>query len=346
MHRATLEDVAALAGVSIKTVSRVVNKEPNVSPTTQEKVAAAIEALNYKPNLSARNLASQRSHLIGLVYDDPSAYELPSAGYIINMQEGALKACKQENYDLLIHPCNPRDKRLSKDLQALVEQARPDGIILAAPLSNMPKVVNLIEQTGTELVRLSPGSSNGGFSSIATNDEEVSAEMTAYLYSLGHRKIGFITGHPSHKAVAKRFSGFKQGLKNCGLKFSEALVMTGDNSIGSGEICGEKFLARKAPPTAIFAANDDMAVGVMRSAEKLGLKIPNDISIAGFDDIALARQVYPALTTVSQPLAKMTENACRLLIQAAKNADRSVVQEVIPGRLEIRETTETPRKDR
>ena len=262
------------------------------------------------------------------------------------MQEGALKACKQENYDLLIHPCNPRDKRLSKDLQALVEQARPDGIILAAPLSNMPKVVNLIERTGTELVRLSPGSSNGGFSSIATNDEEVSAEMTAYLHSLGHRKIGFITGHPSHKAVAKRFSGYKQGLKNCGLKFSEALVMTGDNSIGSGEICGEKFFARKAPPTAIFAANDDMAVGVMRSAEKLGLKIPDDISIAGFDDIALARQVYPALTTVSQPLAKMTENACRLLIQAAKNADRSVVQEVIPGRLEIRETTGTPREDR
>ena len=107
MHRATLEDVATLAGVSIKTVSRVVNKEPNVSPATQEKVTAAIEALNYKPNLSARNLASQRSHLIGLVYDDPSAYELPSAGYIINMQEGALKACKQENYDLLIHPCNP-----------------------------------------------------------------------------------------------------------------------------------------------------------------------------------------------------------------------------------------------
>ena len=98
----------------------------------------------------------------------------------------------------------------------------------------MPKVVNLIERTGTELVRLSPGSSNGGFSSIATNDEEVGAEMTAYLHSLGHRKIGFITGHPSHKA-GKAFSGYKQGLKNCGLKFSEALVMTGDNSIGSGE---------------------------------------------------------------------------------------------------------------
>lgn len=344
MHRATLEDVAALAGVSIKTVSRVVNKEPNVSAVTLEKVSAAISALNYRPNLSARNLASQRSHLIGLVYDDPSAYELPSAGYIIEMQEGALKACKQENYDLLIHPCNPRDKRLSKDLQALVEHARPDGIILAAPLSNMPKVVHLIEQTGTELVCLSPGSSDGGFSTISTNDEEVSALMTVYLHSLGHRQIGFITGNPGHKAVAKRFSGYKQGLKQCGLSFSKSLVMAGDNSIGSGEICGEKFLARKTPPTAIFAANDDMAVGVMRSAERLGLTIPEDISIAGFDDIALARQVYPALTTVSQPLATMTERACRLLIQAAKNPAGSITREIIPGRLEIRETTAPPRQ--
>lgn len=345
MHRATLDDVAALAGVSIKTVSRVVNKEPNVRAATQDKVNAAISELNYRPNPSARNLASQRSHLIGLVYDDPSAYELPSAGYIIKMQEGALRACKQENYDLLIHPCNYRDKDLEKELQALIEHARPDGIILAAPLSNMPKVVKAIEQTGTNLVRLSPGTSNGDHSTISTNDEEISAEMTAYLHSLGHRQIAFITGHPSHKAVAKRLVGYKHGLTRCGLKFTKNMVLAGDNSIGSGEICGEKLLSRKNPPTAIFAANDDMAVGVMRSAERLGFRIPADISIAGFDDIALARQVFPALTTVSQPLANMTEDASMLLINAARASDKKITREVIPGRLEIRDTTGAPRAD-
>ena len=156
MQRATLEDVAELAGVSIKTVSRVVNNEPNVRASTQSKVNEAIAELDYRPNQSARNLASQRSHLIGLVYDDPSAYELPSAGYIINMQEGALRACKALNYDLLIHPCNYRDKNVGDELRALIQHARPDGLILAAPLSNMSKIVKAIENTGTRLVRLSP----------------------------------------------------------------------------------------------------------------------------------------------------------------------------------------------
>lgn len=343
MHRATLDDVAELAGVSIKTVSRVVNKEPNVRVATQEKVNQAITELNYRPNPSARNLASQRSHLIGLVYDDPSAYELPSGGYIIKMQEGALRACKQANYDLLIHPCNYRDKDIGKELQALIEHARLDGIILAAPLSNMPKVVKAIEQTGTNLVRLSPGTSNGNHSTISTNDEDISAEMTRYLHSLGHREIAFITGHPSHKAVAKRLLGYKQGLKKCGLKFSESMVLEGDNSIGSGEACGEKLLSRKHPPTAIFAANDDMAVGVMRSAERLGFKIPAEISIAGFDDIALARQVYPALTTISQPLASMTAEATQLLIDAARAANAEINRQIIPAKLEIRDSTAAPR---
>ena len=130
MTRATIADVAELAGVSIKTVSRVVNREPNVRESTREKVEQAIAELNYRPNLSARNLASLRSHVIGLIYDDPSAYEIPSAGYVISLQQGVLRACGAADYAVLIHPCNYRDQHIGAELKALVEQARPDGIAI------------------------------------------------------------------------------------------------------------------------------------------------------------------------------------------------------------------------
>lgn len=334
MSKATIDHVAKLAGVSMKTVSRVVNREPNVRESTKVKVVAAIEKLNYRPNQSARNLASQRAHLIGLIYDDPSAYELPSAGYVINMQQGSLRACRDAHYELLIHPCNYRQANLDAEISELIEQARPAGIVLAAPLSNMPKIVRAIESTGTPLVRVSPGKPRSGQLSVSTNDREVSAEMTRYLASLGHHKIAFITGHPSHKAVANRFAGYKDGLRQSGIKFSEQLVVTGDNSFGSGEVAAEKLLQRKRRPTAIFAANDDMAVAVIRVANRLGIEIPDELSVAGFDDIALARQVFPNLTTIQQPLSAMAERAAFMLIRG----DQSGV-EVVPASLKIREST-------
>lgn len=339
MPRATIEDVAELAGVSIKTVSRVVNREANVRETTRDKVDAAIARLNYRPNLSARNLASHRSHLIGLVYDDPAAYEIPSAGYVIRMQQGALSACKSADYELLIHPCNYRSKKIASDLKALIEQARPDGIVLAAPLSNISKVVRAINDTGTPVVRISPGTNRGQQYSVVTNDREICAEMTRYLASLGHRRIAFIKGDPGHKAVGSRFLGYKDGLEQSGLKFSENLVVSGDNSIGSGEAGALKLLKRKKPPTAIFAANDDMAAGVIRVANRLGIDVPGQLSVAGFDDIALAQQIVPALTTIRQPLAAMAEQATRAIIADSRKDAPFQGIEVVPATLKIRDST-------
>ena len=224
MPRPTIFDVAEVAGVSIKTVSRVVNKEPNVRDSTRARVEDAIAVLKYRPDQSARNLASHRSHLIGLVYDDPAAYDMPSGGYILDMQQGALKACRSALSELLIHPCNFRKKNVGVQLKSLIEQTRPAGIIVAAPLSNMPKIVRAIETTGTPCVQLSPGTENGKHPSVSTNDREVCAEMTNYLAKLGHQRIAFITGDPDHKAVANRFLGYKDGLKESGLKFDERYV--------------------------------------------------------------------------------------------------------------------------
>jgi len=339
MTKATIFDVAKLAGVSIKTVSRVVNREPNVRETTQQRVQKAVAELKYRPDQSARNLASQRSHLIGLLYDDPAAYDMPSGGYILDLQRGALRACWAEMSELLIHPCNYRKKDIGTELKSLIEQTRLSGIVLAAPLSNMPKIVRAIEATGTPFIKLSPGKSNGSQPVVSTNDREVSAEMTRYLAGLGHKRIAFISGDENHKAVANRFSGYKDGLKDSGLKFDEDLVAAGDNSFGSGEVCGQQLLKLKERPTAIFAANDDMAAGVVRTAHRLGIKIPADLSVAGFDDIALARQIDPALTSIRQPLVRMAERAVSLLVKdGGRDADKHE-SECIPATIKIREST-------
>jgi len=336
MAKATIDDVATLAGVSIKTVSRVVNHEPNVRPATREKVEHAIKSLHYRPNISARSLASHRSHLIVLVYDDPEAYKTPSSGYIIRMQQGALRACRRAGNELLIHPCNYRDRAVKKELEELVERTRPDGVVIAAPLSNVRWIVSAFADANVPYVRLSPGVKNGTEFSVSTNDREIAAEMTSYLASLGHKRIGFITGHPKHRAVQKRFSGYRDGLEQSGLEFSKQLVAAGDNSIGSGEAAAIALLGSDNPPTAIFAANDDMAAGVIRVVNRLGIEIPGQISVAGFDDNALARQIYPALTTVRQPLTEIAEAATAALIA---NPSKLPAPMIVAANLMIREST-------
>ena len=339
MPKATINDVAKLAGVSIKTVSRVVNREPNVRDATREKVEDAIARLNYQPNKAARSLASHSSRLIGLIYDDPSAYEIPSAGFIIRMQEGALNACRARGYELLIHPCRYREKRVGDELKKLIEETRPDGLIVAAPLSNTSGIVRAISASRTPFVRLSPGTTSAKQYSVSTNDREISAEMTRFLASLGHQRIAFIKGDPGHKAVGNRFTGYREGLEQSGLRYDEKLVGAGDNSIRSGEVAAQKLLALEPCPTAIFAANDDMAAGVIRTADRLGIKVPDELSVAGCDDISLAQQVYPALTTINQPLSTMAERAALALIDASRQKSELQGAEIVPAVIRVRDST-------
>ena len=338
-RRPTIEDVAALAGVSIKTVSRVVNREPNVRESTRDKVDRAIAELGYRPNPSAQNLASSRARLIVLVYDDPAAYEVPSSGYIINLQEGVLDACRERGFELVIHPCNYRDKSVSRDLRELISQARPSGIVVAPPLSNMQKIVHVVNESDTPFVRISAGSIHKGEFSVGTNDREICAEMTEHLASTGHRLIAFIMGNRQHRAVRERFAGYKEGLERAGLEFSETLVAEGDNSIGSGEECALRLLRANPRPTAIFAANDDMAAGVIRIAMQLGIRVPEDLSVAGFDDISLARQIFPSLTTIRQPLREMAHAASQALIDLSRGHPHAPGLDIIPAAIRLREST-------
>ena len=338
-RRATIDDVARMAGVSIKTVSRVTNREPNVRESTREKVETAIARLNYRPNISARSLASLRSHFILLVYDDPSSYENPSSGYVLRLQQGALRACNTADYELLIHPGRAQKRDLPEELTSLIERVRPDGVILAAPISNIPRVVDAIAATRTPFVEMSPGKESKKRFSVSTNDREISAEMTRYLASLGHKRIAFIAGHPSHKAVGNRLLGYQDGLRDSSLAFSERQVVGGDNSFESGEAAAHQLLRRTQRPTAIFAANDDMAAGVIRVATRMGIGVPGQLSVAGCDDIAVATRIVPALTTIRQPLAAMAERATLVLIEESGAESSLHGSETLAASLRIREST-------
>ena len=335
--RATIDDIAKRAGVSIKTVSRVVNKEPNVREETRERVQQAVQELDYRPNTSARRLAGNRSYLIALVYDDPSAYPNASANYVTNLHGGVLKKSREIGYDLLIHPCEYQSRGLVNEIRALIEHSRIDGLIMAPPLAEIRSVVKLLRDMNKPVVRVSPGNVRG-FDAVHTNDREVSAEMTRYLAKLGHQRIAFIRGHKDHRAISNRVLGYEDGLKQSRLPLRSSLIVQGDNSFESGLECARNLLRRKRRPSAIFAGNDDMATGVLHVAHELGVKIPAQLSVAGFDDAPLARQLWPTLTTVHQPVFKLAERATELLfrqIRGEKPSERSLIKST----LEIRNST-------
>jgi LacI family transcriptional regulator len=258
------------------------------------------------------------------------------------MQQGALRACHKSGYALLIHPLRYQEKSAAENLTRHIEIVRPDGVILAAPLSNVEKLAHTIEATDTPFVRISPGKSRCKQFSVSTNDREISAEMTRYLVSLGHKRIAFIAGDPAHKAVGHRLLGYKDALAECGLPIDEELIGQGSNLIDSGEVAAEKLLALEDPPTAIFAANDDMAAGVVRAADRMGIKVPDELSVAGCDDVALAQLIFPALTTINQPLASMASAAVEALIESIQGKQEVKGADIMPAEIRVRDSTAPP----
>ncbi len=333
MTKKSIHDVAKRAGVSIKTVSRVINDEPNVRDNTRAVVQKAIKELNYRPNASARSLKGRRSYLIGLLYDNPS----PS--YVARVQQGVIDETRRRGYDLLIHPCSYRDPGISDEIEALVRHANADGLILTPPLSDDHDLLARLKELKTPNVRIGAVEPDTGSAMVTTNDRDAVADLTRYLASLGHTRIGFIVGHPDHKAVANRFQGYQDGLKSSGIDMDNELVMQGNNSFESGEECARKLLLHSHRPTAIIASNDDMATGVLRVAHEMKLSMPQDLSVAGFDDIPMASQVWPSLTTVKQPVKRMGERAASLLLDQLHSQPAAVQSASIDSSLVLREST-------
>lgn len=320
MKKSTISDVAAAAGVSNKTVSRVINNEPNVRPEKEELVKAAIAKLGYRPNPSARSLRSNKSYLIGLLYENPAPY------YVVAVQEGALKKCDEQGYDLLLRPCSFSSSGFVAQVVNFTAHSNTDGLILTPPLCDNEPLIRALDKANVSFVRISPFR-NHSSPQIASNEFDAAMKLTEHLISLGHEKIGIILGHPEHGASHWRLEGYKSALKNAGIRINERFIQKGDFSFESGEKGARKLLNMKDRPTAIFASNDYMAAAVYKVASQLGLLIPQSLSVVGFDDAPIASQLWPPLTTVKQPTEELSNLATQLLINQIRQTDISVTEQ-------------------
>lgn len=313
--KSTITDVAKRAGVSMKTVSRVLNNEPNVAQKTRDRVKAVAAELHYSPNLAARGLASSKSYLIALLYDNPSPY------YIANIQKGAIDACRESGYHLVVEPINMSGTNVSHEMERILERLPVDGVIVTPPLSDSPEIQAILKRLKISYVPVAPSTVPTDTASVKMDDVQAAYEMTEFLVKQGHNKIGFIKGHSEHSATSLRYQGFAKAIKAAGFGVQPQYIAEGDFSFKSGVDAAENLLQLEAPPTAIFASNDDMAAGVVSVANRLGLLVPNDLSVVGFDDTPLARILWPQLTTIKQPIYEMGFQAVSLLIQPPKASD-------------------------
>jgi LacI family transcriptional regulator len=328
---ARIEDVARVAGVSMKTVSRVFNNEPNVRPETRSKVEVAAKKLNYRPNASARSLAGNRSYLVALVYDNPSS------NYVMEVLSGVLDACKAAHYSMMLCPLELADQRHVDMIAETLAQSAPDGLILTPPLTDDLALLHYLDTHNVRYASISPMAKNAKVG-VFLDERGAVREMMAHIVALGHSRIGHIKGHREHGAAEWRLAGYKDGLRAAGIAYDKALVVGGDFSFECGLTGAERLLALDDPPTAIFAANDDTAAGVLHAAAKRGLRIPRDLSVFGFDDMPMARQLWPPLTTVYQPSREIGRIATEQLLSSMRDSSATGMVQV-PYALHVRDST-------
>ncbi len=307
-ERANIRDVAARAGVAVKTVSRVLSGQPYVSADTRQRVEEAMRALDFRPSIAARILSGAKSNQIALIYDNHSPY------YMFQIQTGCWECCKENGIRLLAQPVDVADPQVGEQVRGLVTETHVDGIILSSPVTDCQPVLAALDALDIPFVRISPGMNHAMTSSVFMDDAQAADDMTTYLINAGHRRIGFIKGHPNHAASDDRLFGYRRALDRAGIAFEPELVRDGEFDFDSGVRGGRALLDLADRPTAIFASNDDMAAGVLAVAHDRGIEVPRELSVAGFDDTTLARTVWPPLTTIHQPMAELARSATEILI--------------------------------
>ncbi len=336
MASVTIYDVAARAQVSIKTVSRVMNNEPNVRQQMRERVLEAAGALGYAPNLSARSLAGSRSFLIAVFVDASLTLDHwrseRGSDYLQRIQLGATVETRGAGYHLLVELIDHDGPRVRQEVGALLGALKPDGVILTPPSCDNDVVLELLDKAGISYVRLGPEKPEGLGPRVHMDDVAAAREMTEHLADLGHARIGFITGDQRYGASQARREGYVAAMEARGLRVEKTWIQPGDFTFESGHAAARTLLGLKERPTAIFASSDEMAVGVLAAMAEADLSAPGDISVAGFDDSPVSRLSRPQLTTIRQPLVEMSTLAAKMLINGVARHSASEHQ---PARDEL-----------
>jgi len=334
----TIEDVAAHAGVSAMTVSRVIHGHASVRDANRERVMRSVRELDYRPNLAASALAAAQHTCIALIYTNPSS------SYLRELLVGALRGSTRAAAQLVIATWDELGP------QARCEAARQlstsvAGVILPPPLCESKAIVDQFVGAGIPVVSIASSHLNDRISCVRIDDRQASHDMVSYLIAHGHTRIGYIKGDPNQTASAHRWQGYRDALADAGIGYAPALVQPGFFTYRSGLDAAERLLSLQPPPSAIFASNDDMAAAVVSVAHRRGLEVPGDLSVVGFDDTSAATMVWPELTTIHQPVAEMADSAVDILLREIRRTDSServTVNQVLAHQLITRASVSRP----
>jgi LacI family transcriptional regulator len=317
-QRVTINDIARIAGVSKKTVSRVINDLPLVREETRERVKKIIAEQGFTPDPRARALAFRRSWLIYMVYDNPSPQ------YVVNMQRGILDALEGTDYQLVLQPVDRDEPGYRERVRRFVETNRPTGVIMPPSVSEDDRLAALLTELDCQFVRIASYEVDVPERSVRTHDAEGAAQAARHIAQLGHRVIGHIHGPRSFRSAHERLAGFRAGLAEFGIDLDDRLTVEGRYTFDSGVLAADRLLSGASRPSAIFAGNDEMAIGIYTSARKAGLRVPDDLSIVGFDDTPMAARMWPPMTSVRLPIREMGREAAACLLSLVD--DRPIEQ--------------------
>lgn len=334
----TIADVALEARCSPMTVSRVINGEGNVRDETREKVLEAVKKLNYAPNRAARSLAGGEQLRVALLFYNPSA------SYLSEFLMGALEEASRGDMHLVVQGCETM-----AEAEPLVRRLTKSGIrgfILPAPLCDDQSLLDLISELEAMAVAVGQGRATGAQTSVVIDEYQAAYDMARHIIGLGHERIGFIIGNAAHVASGRRLEGYRAAMADAGLEVRPEWVVQGRFTYRSGMAATEKLLALDPLPTAIFASNDDMAAAAVAVAHREHLDVPNDITVCGFDDTAMASTIWPELTTIHQPIREMTAHAVvaigRALRSKKAGGNTETEIETLPYRLIRRHSDAAP----
>lgn len=334
----TINDVARLAGVSKKTVSRVINRSPLLNADTRAKVEQVITDIGYVPNVQARALALRHNFLIGLIHDNPNAQ------MVMNVQAGMLEGMRDTEFELIVRPIDRGSSTMLEDIRNFLERQRLYGVMLLPPVSENEMVAGLCRDLGIRYVRMGSATLDTPDHMVASNDADVVRDAINHLIALGHKRIGLIAGPHGFRSARERRKGFEEALATAGIKLPRSLIADGNYTFETGLAAADRLLDLSPRPTAIFASNDEMAAATLHAARRRGMSVPEDLSIIGFDDTAIASHIWPPMTTVHWPIISMARSAALKLLTDFFGDDQAVEEpSLFPSTLIHRASVAPPR---
>jgi LacI family transcriptional regulator len=338
----TIKHVAADAGVSLQTVSRVINNEPNVRPAMKERVQASIDKLGYVPSIAAQRMSGSRSYLILAINDrertiaDWTARQ--GGDWVDQMLLGGMLKASEHGYRMLIELVDTHDDHVERELGAALSALHPDGVVLTPPHSENPQITGLLAERGIRFARIGAREPGPGIA-MTMDDDGAAQDATRHLLDLGHTRIGFIAGSEEYSLSDWRKAGWERAMTDAGLDCSD-LCVRGDFGFESGLAAARTLLALEDRPTAIIGSSDQMTLAALEVAHETGLEVPADLSLISFDNTPIVRFSNPKLTAVDQPIARTIARAVELLID--RGGEEVAQPVVVSGELKVRQSTAAP----